>query len=297
MTDNAPSRVERELTELAAALVLPPAPDLREAVRARLAQPASGRRPTRSNLPLVPRPGIPSGRSTRAGSAWYAARDRPLIRWVAVAVLAALALLALTPPGQAAAARLWQFAGVVFRDTGSAPAPTSGPGTGTGGATAPTGSAGPSLGALPGQTVSDLASARRLAAFPLHVPAALGPPDVVLVGDDGSIVSLIYRPGPGRPAPDASGISARMDEFASSEPVFQKSVGPGSTEAVVINGSPGIWVSAPHEVAYLDRHGSFTSAPPHLAGRTLIWQLGRVTLRLEGAFTRGQALDIARSLR
>ena len=274
MTDDAPHpsghEIERELVELAAALIVPPAPDLRGAVRARLAAgaPRQGLR----------RPGRP-GRSPA--------------RWVAAAVLAVLAALALTSPGQAAVARLWQFAGVVFRqapDGGpAAPAPSPSPDL------SPHASINPSLGALPGQSVVDLASARRLASFPVSVPTALGAPDAVLVDGAGSVVSLIYGPGPGRPPAGVDGISARIDEFASSQPMFEKSVGPGTVEPVVINGAPGIWVSAPHEVVYLDRQGGFDVVPPHLAARTLIWQLGGVTVRLEGAFTRDQALGLARA--
>ena len=34
-----------------------------------------------------------------------------------------------------------------------------------------------------------------------------------------------------------------------------------------------------------------------VAGNTLLWQHGTLTLRLEGALTEAQALDLARSLR
>jgi hypothetical protein len=56
-----------------------------------------------------------------------------------------------------------------------------------------------------------------------------------------------------------------------------------------------VWIPAPHVVEYLDRHGVVHSESAHLARRTLIWQVGSVTLRLEGGFTREQALAVAGS--
>lgn len=246
--------VERELRGLSGALAVPPAPDVRAAVRARLAASVPGRR----------RP------------------PRRAVQVVATALIALL-LLALTPPGQAAVTRLWRFGGVVFSDRQLAPVPSPGGRAG-----------GPGAEALPGQVGADLASARRAAAFELVVPAGLGVPDRVLISDRGRVVSLLYGPGPGRPPAVSGGVSARLDEFAGTgEPVFQKSVSDAGVQPVEVGGRPGIWVPAPHEVLYVERDGSFTSAPPHLAGQTLIWQVGQVTLRLEGDFGRERALAVA----
>jgi hypothetical protein len=67
-------------------------------------------------------------------------------------------------------------------------------------------------------------------------------------------------------------------------------LGKTPVEYVQISGEPGIWIGGRHAL-YLP------GGPPVAAGRTLIWQHGRVTLRLEAAVGREQALEIAQSVR
>jgi hypothetical protein len=45
------------------------------------------------------------------------------------------------------------------------------------------------------------------------------------------------------------------------------------------------------------RHALYLPGPPSAAGHALIWQRGPLTLRLEAAVGRDQALAIARSVR
>jgi hypothetical protein len=61
-------------------------------------------------------------------------------------------------------------------------------------------------------------------------------------------------------------------------------------EYVQVDGEPGIWIGGRHAL-YLP------GGPPVAAGHALIWQHGLVTLRLEAAVGRDQALEIARSVR
>jgi len=61
-------------------------------------------------------------------------------------------------------------------------------------------------------------------------------------------------------------------------------------ERVKVDGRPGIWVEGRHVVA-----GLF--GLPRLAGNVLLWEQDGLTLRLEGRFTKEQALDLARSVR
>jgi hypothetical protein len=61
-------------------------------------------------------------------------------------------------------------------------------------------------------------------------------------------------------------------------------------ESVQVGGEPGIWIGA--------RHGLYLpGGQPVAAGHALIWQQGGLTLRLEAAVPRDQALAIARSVR
>jgi hypothetical protein len=61
-------------------------------------------------------------------------------------------------------------------------------------------------------------------------------------------------------------------------------------ERVKVAGRPGIWVEGRHVVS-----GLF--GLPRLAGNVLLWEQDGLTLRLEGRFTKEQALDLARSVR
>jgi hypothetical protein len=67
-------------------------------------------------------------------------------------------------------------------------------------------------------------------------------------------------------------------------------LGMTDVEYVQVDGAPGIWIGGRHAL-YLP------GGPPRAAGRTLIWQRGRLTLRLEAAVGRDRALAIARSVR
>lgn len=256
--------VERRLRQLAQRLDVPPAPDVTAAVRRRLA--------------AEPAPGV----------------RRPRSRWVprlagvlAVLLLTTAVATAASPVVRAALVDLLRFAGVELRQQ---PGPT------------PTGT-----GSLPGEQRVDLATARRLAAFTVRVPAALGPPDVVLVseGRPPRVVSLLWRAGPGRPAvppgppgsPAPGDVAARLDQFDGTVPVFEKFLGEAGVQRVLVGGQPALWVAGPHEVLYVDRAGTWHTESARLAGNTLIWQLGGVTLRLEGGFTQAEAVAVAESLR
>ena len=61
-------------------------------------------------------------------------------------------------------------------------------------------------------------------------------------------------------------------------------------ESVQVRGEPGIWIGARHDLF-------LPGGPPVAAGRALVWQHGGLTLRLEAAASRDQALAIARSVR
>jgi hypothetical protein len=73
--------------------------------------------------------------------------------------------------------------------------------------------------------------------------------------------------------------------------IFQKFVSAANeVDRVRVGKDPGIWIEGPHV---------FTDffSQPRLAGNTLLWQDGDVTLRLDGRLTKAQAIEIARSVR
>ena len=82
-------------------------------------------------------------------------------------------------------------------------------------------------------------------------------------------------------------------EFKNGEgPEILKKAAVGTTdvENVDVEGEPGIWIGGRHAL-YLP------GGPPQASGHALIWQHGGLTLRLEAAVGREQALAIARSVR
>jgi len=60
-------------------------------------------------------------------------------------------------------------------------------------------------------------------------------------------------------------------------------------------GTAGAWFQGEHVVMFQDRDGRFHDTHARLARNTLVWQQGGVTLRLEGAVTKAEALRIART--
>ncbi|MEU8329003.1 hypothetical protein [Micromonospora sp. NPDC048839] len=205
---------------------------------------------------------------------------RPVRRWrpLAAAALAALLLVAVLPPTRAAVADavtgLLRFAGVSIA---VAPAPT-----------VPGGVASP----LPGQRVAGLDEAQRAVRFPIRLPAKLGPPERVLVADPDPagtcrVATLLYDGG-----------ALRVDAFDGRLNLsFHKEVIPPGADWVEVGGDFAVWVEGPHVLSYVDRSGVVRKESARLAASTLIWQDADVSYRLEGAVTRAEAIEIARSLR
>jgi len=139
-----------------------------------------------------------------------------------------------------------------------------------------------------------LAEARTRVGFGILVPGAdVGPPDAVYVGhftvDE---VTLLY----GRPdrvqllLTEAAG---RLNRAFASKFVQ----GNARVQQLTMGGQPAIWIEgAPHEFVFVAPNGEIVSTPLRLDKNTLLWQRGRVFLRLEGDIQLAQALHIARSL-
>ena len=66
-------------------------------------------------------------------------------------------------------------------------------------------------------------------------------------------------------------------------------------DRVTVNGQPGAWIEEPHVVFFRDLRGRMRQSTGRLAGKTLLWQHGEVTLRLEGDLSKEEALRIART--
>lgn len=188
----------------------------------------------------------------------------------ALALLLAFAIaLAVSPEVRAGVSTFLRFAGIEFNSDPPPPLPTT---TTT---TTDTASVLPPL--LPRERIVTLEEARRK--FPVIVPQRLGTLKEVHVSD--RVVSLLYD-------------NARVDEFNGTiSGIMTKFAQQDQLEQIKVNGVDGYWVNTPHEVVYEDARQLTWTEAPRLAGRTLIWQVGTTTLRLEGDFTKEQALAIA----
>jgi len=224
--------------------------------------------------------------SVGAPSAGPPARSWSQLVFKAAAVLAILlaGLLVVSPQVRAAVADLLRFAGIEIRQGEGPHVPPSG-----------------RYVPLPSERVTDLDTARELADFQILVPAALGPPDLVVVadGEPPRVVSLLYYPDSEAPPSTPAGGEQpmiRIDEFHGSiSPVFMKYVDQ-QAEPVALGSYLAFWVDQPHPVLYVDRGGRVQEELARLSGRTLIVQIGDTTVRIEGDFEKERAIEIARSL-
>jgi hypothetical protein len=272
--------LEGALADLAAAIEFPPTPDLAGAVATRLAEaPAPGATPARAR------------RRDRLAGLGRLAGWRRLAAVGLAAVLLAAAVLVASPGTREAVARRLGLRGVGV-ELGGPPPPSV--------TTRP----GERLDLGLGQRVT-LEEARRRVGFPVLVPGAAGfrQPAAVYVNEAvpvGGRVDLVYRARPGLPASPFTDVGLLVTEFRGQPtPDFIKKVArAGLVEEVTVDGQPGYWFSGePHFFTYLDATGQVRDEQTRLAGNTLIWQRGDLTLRIEGEITRQEALALARSMR
>jgi hypothetical protein len=263
--------LEGALADLATALEFPLTPDLAAAVGARLEEAPA-----------------PARRRPRRRPAGLAGWRRLAVAGMAVVLLAAAVLVA-SPGTREAVARRLGLRGIDIRIGGPPPS------------TATTRPQGVDLGL--GDRVS-LEEARRLVGFPVLVPGGdLGRPDEVYVNRAvpvGGRVDLVYRPRPGLPASPFTDVGLLVTQFRGQPtPEFLKKVTTmGLVEQLEVGGEPGYWFSGePHFFTYQDAAGNLREERTRLAGDTLIWQRGELTLRIEGQLPREAALRVAESMR
>jgi hypothetical protein len=268
--------LDRALADLAASLEFPPTPDLAAAVSARLDQDPAAARPAAAAR----------GRRWLGGLAGW---RRLAVAGLAV-VLLAVAVLIASPGTREAVARRLGLRGIGVELGGPPPTVTTAPDD--------------RLDLGLGERVT-LEEARRRVDFPVLVPqsAGLERPDAVFVSEavpPGGRVDLVWRARPGLPASAFTDAGLLITQFRGEPtPEFLKKVtGAGIVEFLEVGGEPAYWFSGePHFFTYRDSGGNFREERTRLAGNTLIWQRGELTLRLEGELSKEEALRIAESMR
>jgi hypothetical protein len=272
MADLRHQELERALADLGAHLEHPPTPPIAEVVVARITAPVTA--------------------APARGRAWL-----PRAGWRRVAVAAlALVLLAVvvvvaTPGTREAVARRLGLPGVAIHLGGQTPSVPS----------ARTLPGGPGANLDLGRHVTLEQAAAGLSFRPL-VPTAPGfeRPDAVYRSDDvpGGRVDLLWRSRPGLPVSRFTNAGLLLTEFRADPLVEKIAKGAGTVTAVEVSGGTGYWFDgSPHEFGYTDSRGTFRQETVRLAGNTLLWTRGPLTLRLEGQISQAEALRIAESLR
>ncbi|GGN24129.1 hypothetical protein FHR83_002867 [Actinoplanes campanulatus] len=145
---------------------------------------------------------------------------------------------------------------------------------------------------LPSVDGPSLEAARRVAAFPVGVPGALGQPEQVVTADPDPrghprVITMVFRGG-----------TVRFDQFDGRlDTAFVKT----SPDARLVDLGGAIltaaWLPGPHPLTYVGRDGLERSETARLSGPALIWTTGAVTYRLEGIPAIEEAVATARSVR
>ena len=140
-------------------------------------------------------------------------------------------------------------------------------------------------------------------AFEPLVPAPPADPDGVYVrrGVPGGELSLAYLPRPGLPRARSTRLGLLVSEFRGDlDPNYVgKVVGPGAVaEELTLETEPALWIEGvPHFFFYRGPEGQTIESELRLAQNVLLVERGDLLVRLEGAFSREQAIRIAGSLR
>ncbi len=133
----------------------------------------------------------------------------------------------------------------------------------------------------------------------------LSVPDAVYVASpsEGTGVTLVYHAQPGLPRTDQTGVGLLLVELPGGldrkAGILGKGLEPGThVEVVRVDGELGYWITGrPHLLFYTDANGVPRMEHIRLAGNVLLWEHGGLTLRVESALPKAQALRIAASVR
>jgi hypothetical protein len=267
------AELEQALRDVGPYIAYPVTPDLTSRVRAAL------------HDEIVPAPrAAPISPLPRRRALWLAA----------AAILVLVGALALFPQMRTAIADRLGLSGVQIRWLEEAPTPNPSP-------------VGTPL--MVGRPVT-LHEARAAVDFPLLLPghqSVSGPNEIYLLGiGDDAMVSFVYPASPELPASDETGVGALLTQFQGSagrdliaKGLYATGEDPETRlESVTVNGEPGFWISgAPHGF-FLVCHddGDCREERYRLAGNVLLWERDGVTLRLESALPKDEALAIAASV-
>ena len=269
--------VDARLRAAAADATWPAAPDLRDAVLARIAATEAA----------------PAGPATTTAPAPVAGLARPLSRprrsFVRALVLAILALIALAGVAAALGFRLPGL-DIVFVDRIPSASAATGPGV----------DRAQLLVGVPVPIADALEGGERPA---IRLPAALPAPATawVLGGGEDRIVTVAWAAKAGEPSIQGSGLALvqTMAPGRLDRQFLQKSLGPESTiELAKVGDDVGWWIGgASHELFIVNPDGDVGPLESRLAGDVLVFARDGTVYRLESALGRDATVAIAETLR
>jgi hypothetical protein len=254
------SELEQRLTQLGRELDWPETPDLAPAVRRRLASPA----PARHRRPVVFR--------------------RSLAIALASLLVVAGGVFAAVPGVRDAVLEFFHLQGATVERRPSIPSA-------------------PELRVLDLGRRTTLERASGELSFTPLLPHAAGRPDGVFVSTraPGGELSLTYGPAAGMPSTGGTGLGLLVGEFRGDlAPEYLGKIAGQATrvERLRVDGDRAIWIEgAPHLFFYRPPDSEFAESELRLAYNVLLLERGNLLVRLEGAFSRERALELARSLR
>ena len=148
-----------------------------------------------------------------------------------------------------------------------------------------------------------LADAREELGFDPLVPDAAGPPDAVFLNRDapGGEVSLTYRASDDLPEARSTSLGLLVSQFRGDvAPEYFGKIAPEATrvERLRVDGRRALWLEgAPHFFFYRSPDRPIEEGELRIAQNVLLLEHGDLLVRLEGAFDRERAVELARSLR
>ena len=148
-----------------------------------------------------------------------------------------------------------------------------------------------------------LERARESLGFEPLVPSAAGRPDAVFVKREvsGGELALAYRARAGLPEAGTTKLGLLVGEFRGDlHPQYLGKIVAETTsvERLRIDGARAVWIEgAPHLFFYRPPDSDFAEAELRFAQNVLLVERGDLLVRLEGAFGRERAIELARSLR
>jgi hypothetical protein len=151
-------------------------------------------------------------------------------------------------------------------------------------------------------TRTTLEAARKSLGFKPLVPRAAGAPDGAFVNMTvpGGELSLTYRPRRGLPETRSTSLGLLVGEFRGDlVPEYLGKIAGQATrvDRLRVDGERAIWLEgAPHLFFYRPPDSDFAESRLRLAANVLLLEHGKLMVRLEGAFSRERALELARSL-